>query len=214
MSDDNNNKDGSKVMIYFILGLLIVMAILFTVNTVKMVYITNDEINTNVTNDELVVIDFAHEKVHEGEHFFYRNFTIIPNAGDYDIHFMTSNVTDTEIHMTIQVENEVLAEYTLYENVSIITNGSNITYFNRDRNIGDDNHIYLFLEPTYANGTIIAQNLFGSGKKFGGQGRDANELILRKNYTSYVLHIDNLASGSTNNINWVFDWYEYETHTG
>jgi len=210
MSELQNSKE--KLSIIIIIGVvLIVLTMVLTYKSVNTSYVVNDNISTVVLNDELVTIDFAHEKVHDGEHYFIRNFTDIPNGGDFEIHLMTSEMDVEDIHMIIQVENNVETIYTLLENVTIIENGTRLNYFNRNRNSGDDNCVDLFFDPTYSDGEVIAENKLGSGKKFGGQERDANELILLRN-TSYVLLIENNADGAVDTVNYVLDWYEDKIH--
>jgi hypothetical protein len=50
MSEENNKTDNGKIFIIFLVGLIIALSVVFAFNQIKMSYIVNEVINTNITN--------------------------------------------------------------------------------------------------------------------------------------------------------------------
>lgn len=188
------DKKDNMAVVLFVCALIISTVIFFSAILIRSSY---------VVNDELVIINYAHEKIHEGEHYFIRNTTTLGNEENYTLLFWSY---DKEVHLTIEVDNSVQTHYSLYENVSVTVNGTPLYYYNRNRYYGDQNSLQLYTDPLWSGDKIIAESRFEEAKKFGGLARDSNEIILRNN-TMYILFIQNEATGD-DTINYVLDWYE------
>ena len=194
-----------------IVGFLVVavLTLFFTLSyKITYSYIINSDLNVSVTpSDNPIFVELAEKKeIHEGNFYFIRNYDIVASGTNLGFLF---NVTDKEIHIIISVLNEYNANYTLIENATIISSGTKLDYFNRNRLYTDASSIEIYKNPQFSGGLHIASNSFGDGGwrwSTGGGDSDVNELVLAP-HTTYILYIENLYSGN-NIFNYVFDWSE------
>ncbi len=157
-----------------------------------------------------VVIDSAHYEIHEGDHFFIRDVFNIPQTSSIGFNLDVGSSGDKYAHMTIAVQNELETHYELIEGVTYSTTGTTCSAVNRERNRTNTPDIFNCYQSysSYSVGTTIARTTLGSGRTFGGQARDSEEMILKRN-TKYRFVIINNAAGATNNVNLTLDWYEH-----
>jgi len=185
----------NNVVIIFI-GFFLILGVIFAMQTpVNLSYITNSQVET---------ITFEHQQVHKGEMWSIYNYTVLGNGDTEYLLFYTGNKS---VHLIFQLTNEVEAQFTFCENVSVVNNGTKLTYFNRNRNFIGENGVSAYLTDTIsACDVLFGSSRFGDKNQFGGRDRSINEYVLRKN-TIYALRVDNLAT-TDNTINFYLEWYE------
>ncbi len=149
----------------------------------------------------------AHAEIHEGRHFFCRDYTDLGNGGVSNILIVTPNI-NRQAHLTIEIEHELEASVEFARDWGASGNGVAMGAVNRDENSSTTPTVGIFSTPTLTtSGTTIERDRKGSGKKFGGGGRGEEEIILRTN-TKYLLQITN-RTANNNLVNWTIDWYEH-----
>lgn len=175
-----------------------------TIQKVSEVSISQVERTTN----SLKVIDYSHAELHSGAHYFARSWITLGNSESAELLIVTPD-TERWAHMIFQgsgEDGEILAE--IYEDAVTSDDGVRDNERNRNRNFPDDNTTFVYRGPVVSNlGTLLADNVFGSGKSSGGGGRDAEEILLKQN-TKYIFRVTN-NTVSANKINWTLDWYEH-----
>ena len=164
--------------------------------------------------DEAVIgIDYAHYKIHEGEHYFHMNFVDLSINAVRDIRITTGDNTKYS-HFLFYLDAETETEWLFYENSTIITPGTNMTLRNNNRNSNKTSSMTIDyidngnLAGANADTTVSADDrllggLLGSGKTGGVQQRE-NEIILKPN-TTYTLRLIANTAGFTD---YLFEWYE------
>ena len=169
-----------------------------------------DEVRIDASTNSLMVIDSAHHEIHEGDHYKIRGYEALAKGGDKQFLFLTPDTTEWA-HMIIGVDNTLSTIIVKLYEAPTYTLGSATacTKINRNRNSNNTSSISCYEDPTVsATGTLLGQNIFGSGKNStGGGDRDTNEIVLKQG-TAYLLDITEINITETN-INWLFDWYEH-----
>jgi len=201
--------EDSKGLPIIISGLLIALAIIFTINSVNVSYVTNDELITSINNDELVTIDFSHEKIHDGLHWKTGYADQSMSINDViEMLFVTSNSTEWA-HFTLVGKTTGGAIVSFYEGTTVTNNGTPTTTYNRNRNSLNASSTLVFHTPTItADGIKIAEKWVGEEDKksdIGGDSRGASEFILKQN-TNYLIRLTAYSSGMRGAIGG--DWYE------
>jgi len=169
-----------------------------------LIFIGSSNPSSYVMNDEITEITYQHEKVHKGELWFVRNYSVLPSGANTSIILHTG---PKNVHLLFEASNTIEALYKICENVTIISNGTKLQEFNRNRNYMGDDGVDIFAGGTYSSCSgILAEARLGDGKKVGSQVRSQNEYVLRAN-TSYVLYVENLETVE-NVINYYLEWYE------
>lgn len=171
-------------------------------------YDGKNEIPSDGTTRALLTIDYAHHEIHCGDHYFVREHMDIPSSSARQYIIATPN-TVRWAHTVISVLNELETEYILTEGVSTGSDGTPITPRNRNRNATDSATVVVTHTPVgVTGGTVIATARLGSGRNFGGEVRDTNEIMLKQN-TKYHFRINNVVVSASNLANVLFDWYEH-----
>lgn len=190
-TDDLHNKYG-----------LVTASALYGRNNGKVVPLIADK-----SSSALVSIDFAHHEIHEGDHYFIKNFTIISGSGVLDFLAVTPNTTKWA-HMLVQFSFEAEANIVIYEGATTSADGSAVISYNRNRNSANTAAVILYTGPTVTTtGTQISAYKTGSGKLTGGESRASAELILKQN-TKYLIRVTN-DTVSNNWVDYLADWYEH-----
>ena len=139
----------------------------------------------------LRIIDFAHHKLHEGEHYFFEEgFTLgVDGVREYLI-----TVPDSEMqpHLSIRVQFGLAGETAFFEGTSK-TGGTALTPRNRKRVAGDNAATTLTLTPGgTGDGTELFSTAHGSTggcpNSSGGQNRGESEIMLAPN-TAYLFRV-------------------------
>jgi hypothetical protein len=172
--------DSDFIVTVFIAGIFILlMASLFFVQPVVQadVVITNDtNLVDAISGGAVVSIDFAHQKIHEGEHFFTGDYSILGNGEVYDILYVTPNSTNFS-HVIFEIETQSESMFEYYEGVTTSNDGTPLVIFNRNRNSDNSPSLVFYHNPIVVdNGTLLGRGIFGNGKQTGGGIRDSNEI--------------------------------------
>lgn len=197
----SENRDNGNVFIGF-LGIVVFLAgIIFASGIVDIVH---------VSNDDIVVVDFPLQKVFQGEHYFYKNYTFLRNLDENKTFLF--QVNDEEVHMIFEFGNQDTTSYELYENCSVSDVGNKKRTFNRKREYDNNATMKLYSEPIInLDYAVRIYNARYVEKKFNpGIIRDNREIVLKKN-TNYCFVITNLVNAK-DHVNYLFDWYEGHLH--
>lgn len=175
-------------------------------------YIAKDESGNFkylLTNGEgdLVTIDWAHYKLHEGDFYSFDNASTLA-SGDSVKHFITTGAK--EIHLTYYYDATQQTTHRVIEGVTRTTAGTLLTDMNNDRNSTDTSTVVLRNSANFSGGTVLPKTqIFGiSGNTTQlkqGNTRAEAEIILKKNTTYLFLLV---SGGSSNVINRQYRWYE------
>lgn len=161
--------------------------------------------NSNPSNLKAVVIEFEHQKIHDGLFYSYPTYSTL-GAGLDGYYLITTPNTSTRMHFGahIQVDQETLLY--LYESPTA-SGGTSVTPFNHDRNSASTTTLAITSSPTVtANGTNISLDMIGSCGSSGGEVVASQEYILKQG-TVYLMRVHNNATGT---LEYVLDmiWYE------
>jgi len=181
-------------------------------NTYKTRYALRSSLDqVDITTNTVRSIEHAHAEIHEGNHFYYRQYITLLKAATYDILLVTPNTTRWA-HFSRAIESLVSScIFTLYEGVVTSSNGTPLTVVNRNRNSTTTNSTLIYHTPTITNvGTNISQAIVGAGKGLGGTSRDENEAVLKQN-TKYLCRITETNVNNTE-VNILLDWYEHTNY--
>lgn len=153
-------------------------------------------------------IDLPHSKIHEGEHFNYREFHEIQTLGVLEHLVITPNTTE-RIHMVISVgttASNLTVE--LFEGATVSANGTLENTRNRNRNFSDTPSALIYEGPTVTTtGDAILRQVVGSDEgKTSALSRDNEELVFKQN-TIYLLRITERDTSETV-ANLDFDFYQ------
>jgi hypothetical protein len=154
-----------------------------------------------------VGIDFPHYQTHVGRSFmFSETFTIGLNAEKF-YSFTTPDTTRlAHFIWTVFSKGEML--FRIHEAVTC-TEGTTITSYNSNRSSAITSVNVIKNVSAVSNyGTNIIVNQFGAVSSNGNGGVMTRDEIIFKPNTKYLLYLKSLAS--SNNINPVFRWYEYD----
>lgn len=166
---------------------------------------TGRESEIDVITFGLVTIDVAHHELHEGNHFFVKNWVDIPSASSVDLLYVSG---DADPHMRTSFEGTAAFQIDIYEGATTSNNGTAITVQNRKRSSLNICSCAIYSAPTVtATGTVFVRYKIGAGKT-GGSSTAENEIILKAN-TKYLIRLTSNVTGSTNTIDYLADWYEH-----
>lgn len=174
---------------------------------------SNDTIGKIVEEltDWLKTIDGAHHEIHEGDHYFCSETTIIANAED-KIYLIVTPDNEKFAHMVFFTTVSGEATIDLLEGVTVEANGTELDVINNNRNSDKEAGLKIYHTPTNPSGGNDLLNggaRIGLGRNIGGLSRSANEVILKRN-TKYLLTISNEIAGGSNITTQLFNWYEKE----
>lgn len=158
----------------------------------------------------LAVIQIEHGQIHAGRMFFVDSYIDLPNSQKLDVLFLAPSITDhKEAHLVFEVSFQSEGSFEVYENPTILGNGTPVTSFNRKRASTNNALSSLYTTPSLGDlGTLLISKRVGSGKGNGGDSRSNMELVLccdRK----YLFRMTNQTT-SDNLCNYQADWYEVD----
>lgn len=162
-------------------------------------------------SDAQRIIDYGHEEIHEGHHFFHEEDYEVP--GESELNFIL-DVKDENIHFVYSVDSD-FAGFTLesYEGVTSDDDGDPVLMINNNRESSNISSLIVRQDETYT--AITTEVRIRSASKgtavnpansSGGSIQRSNEVILKKN-TKYLILITNKSS-SANPINVDMSYYE------
>lgn len=193
-----------KNTIYYIFMLLVLVLLFFGVISTTPLAINNNPIDEN--SNSLIVIDFAHHEVHEGDSYVLTNQANLGSGASFDYIINTSGMNGKQAHIIVLARSTAEANLFIYENVTF-TGGTPNGEVNRNRN-SDNIAKATILEASniLTRQTKMFEQHFGSGKSIGGQSRNTLEFILKENET-YSIEFTSESPG--NDISWIIEWYEH-----
>ncbi|MFO7814989.1 MAG: hypothetical protein R6V14_04545 [Halanaerobiales bacterium] len=192
----SNEKENKNFVPYIILILTILMAGIIS---------SSPSLNPTYEDEALIGIDWVHFKLHEGEHYYLRDYFTLGGRETVNIVIYTG---ENEAHLLpIITANDGAINVSLYENSIITSNGTEIIYYNSNYNYGDLDGLTIYDGAVVSNfGDYKGRSYIGSGRTYGGVIRAENEIILQPN-TTYVFQITNQITNN-NVIDIILDWYE------
>ena len=166
-------------------------------------------------------IEYPHHEIHSGSHFICYHYAAGKNDGDeIAISFRTPDTTKW-IHVLANASASGAAYFYITENSTITDDsGTNLAIYNNNRNSITPSTVWNTAENpdvqgqavedvTWAGGTAIYRESFGSGNRAGGGARSDAEFVLKQN-EDYVFVVQSDAAGL--NLGLVLEWYEHTDH--
>jgi hypothetical protein len=162
---------------------------------------------------EVMTIDIAHEKIHEGVHYKTGFQDITMNVDDtITLLFVTPN-TSTQMHYTLTSQTTGEAIIYFYEGTVTSSDGTLSTSYNRNRNSLNLSSLLVYKTPTVTtDGMKLSEKWVGSEVfkgDIGGDVRGNSEFILKED-TKYLIRLTAVSDGMKGAIGG--DWYEHESH--
>jgi hypothetical protein len=159
----------------------------------------------------LVNIDYAHHKIHIGDHFFIANYVTLSKAGTLIFGVTTPNTTKWA-HMSWEFHGTNETLFQVYE-AATFTAGTPVTCQNNNRNSGTVSGLTVVTAPTITvAGNLIEAFLVGKDivpaakADIAGTASREDELVLKQN-TQYVFKFT--SNGNDNNLSYRALWYEH-----
>ena len=177
--------------------------------------LTNADESTFVSVDDhkaLVVIDYTHHEIHEGEYFSaFARFSGVADAGTRGILVRVPAQTSTQVHATFTASTEGDADAALYEAVTMTSAGTVCTNRNHYRDSTGTSGVIVTHTPGVTIGTaqLLANPVIPGGSKnsaTGGSMTTRDEWILGSG-KNYLLQLRN-DSGGAADMSCSISWYE------
>lgn len=160
------------------------------------------------------LIDVAHYRIHEGNHFMVHKvsigiaalvpkyFLIIPPPP------VQPDGSVIEVHIIFEINSDVGGTIEFFENPTVTTNGTPLTIINNNRRSPTTSLSEIFEDPTVtSDGTLLSQERIGTATTevvVGEFERDEEEFILHPQRT----YITKFAPLAVANITTEFNWYD------
>lgn len=171
--------------------------------------------NIDAVSGQNIRISFPHHELHEGHAYTIEAQAAGGSGTKATLSFKTPD-SEKVMHLLIHARANVEAHYTFGEAPTITADtGTNSPPFNRNRNSANTSDVIgtrtatagqITKGATVSNfGTILKNVHFGNGK-VGGERREDDEWLLKKN-TLYAFEIESEAASSDINIE--MEWYEH-----
>lgn len=210
-----------KKILFILLGLFLILfsgcssvGVSFVDSDSLATALNNTTIKTNITSPTyedkaLILMAWEEMQIHEGKHFYKREYFPLAGSSTLNVLIYTG---EQEAHFLPAISgNDGAINVSFWENPTVTTNGTLVPYFNSNYNYNDTNGLTFYRGGSVsALGTFKGRNYVGSGRTYGGTIRATDEIVLKPNST-YLMQIGNQIVTS-NVIDCVFTWYDYETH--
>lgn len=158
----------------------------------------------------LVIIDFEHHEIHEGNHYFYSHSVELASAATQN-YVIKAPVGDRRCHFTFSATGNAITQVDLYEMSDYLGN-TEVTIQNNNRNSDSfsETKIYNGLGAGSTLGNLIytmkSGSATGTSSRQSGISQRNAEIILRQD-TTYVIVI---TSGTNDNLcNLLVEFYEH-----
>lgn len=166
-----------------------------------------------VSISPIPMIELAHHRIHEGNHFFVHKISLGINIASPKYYLIIpppSAGTDTiEIHVIFEVVSDVGGTLILFENATIAANGTALTIINNNRRSTSTSQANVYEDPTVTTeGIEIFSERKGTTStevELGEFIRDDEEIIFHPN-KKYLLKFTPLVDGA--NITIEINWYD------
>jgi hypothetical protein len=156
------------------------------------------------------ILDVNHLRLHEGRAFkayrIYPNATQLANGASCNI--AVAWASGVYAHVLVDASCGGDAELYMYEGATV-SSGTSFTAVKRNRTSATTSQSAILINPTVTStGTEIDAEIItgGSGKKSGGAGSSALEIVLNP-LTTYLFRLTNV-SGSAQMAELFLEWYE------
>ena len=155
-------------------------------------------------------LDVNHLRLHEGRAFYayaFYPYSAMLAAGA-SINIAVAWATGKTPHLIYEANCGGDAEVYMYEN-AVVTGGTSLTAFNRNRTSATTSASALLLNPTVTStGTLLDAQFIpgGVGKKAGGGDAYASEQVL-SSLTTYLFRLTNV-NGTDHMAHLYLEWYE------
>lgn len=169
------------------------------------------ELKMDGTTRALTTIDFAHNEIHDGDHYFYTDTANLGSAATRE-YLITVADTDVVPHFLFDIIGSLKTTVDIFETTTK-TGGMAQTVFNNDRRSANTAETVVTHTPAGSgDGTKIFTCTLGtatgsSGKGAGGGARGESEILLKKN-TKYLIRVT--SGAADNDICTKLTWYEHE----
>jgi len=157
-----------------------------------------------------VVLDPDHHEVHEGNHYFYKNFVDFVGGADETVYFMfITPDTDTRIHAKVSLYANVEFEAYIFRDGTVSVNGTQVTTVNNRGDSPNTAELVAYAGPTVTtDGTQIWASKMGSGKNATGVAPGLNHEIVGDQNTIYLFKLVKKAV-QAGYMDVDFWWYEH-----
>jgi hypothetical protein len=156
------------------------------------------------------VVDINHLRLHEGKAF--KAYRIYPNAtklaAGASCNIAIAWASGVYAHIAVDASCSGDAELYVYEGATV-TSGTSFTAIKRNRTSATTSQSAILINPTVTvTGTEIDAEIIagGSGKKSGGAGTSALEMVLNP-LTTYLFRLTNV-NGTSHMAELFLEWYE------
>jgi hypothetical protein len=174
-------------------------------------YTDKDGVQQVVGSDRsMPTLDINHLRLHEGR--AYNAYRLYPDAAKLgagaSCNIAIAWASGVTPHLLVDASCGGDAELYIYEG-STVTGGTSFTAINRHRVLNTASQSAVLINPTVSvTGTEINAEVItgGSGKKAGGAGANALEMVL-KPLTTYVFRLTNV-NGTAHMAELILEWYE------
>ena len=158
---------------------------------------------------EVVTIDWAHEKQHDGDHYFVKTFLVdTGGSGSTTFFAFTTPSNGDRIHAKARLIPDVDTEINIYEG-SVITGGTPIAGMNNNRDSANVAGLAPVASPAHTTpGDLMWAARTGGGREAVGVAPGLNYEIIAKADTVYVFEIIKRTTADLV-IDIDFWWYEH-----
>jgi hypothetical protein len=156
-----------------------------------------------------VSMDFAHFKVHSGDHFMYTDSVEIASGGTQDYLITTPNTTKWA-HMTFYLDGSAITQFQLYEGSDKTgTTGQTVGNSNRNSLTIATITIHKGTSGGTTDGSLLHSYKGGSATNQAKDSTDTGngEKIILKQNTKYSLRITSGTNANLTNVR--LEWYEH-----
>ncbi len=157
----------------------------------------------------LKTIDFSHNRIHSGDHYFYYDSVQLNNGGSQDYLFTTPN-SKKWCHIIFDFDASTIAQFLLYEATD--KNGTTLQVIydnNRNSLKTSDSTIHKGVAGGTIDGNLLYQYKSGATaaqSKSMSSTRNDDEIVLKEN-TKYIFRILSFVNSNLANIK--LEWYEH-----
>lgn len=165
-------------------------------------------VNPTDVKGGVVTIDYEHHEIHEGKHFFIKNWQDVEETDtSLQYSFITPN-SSTQIHARVILFGEAEFDVEIWECATLAENGTLLTPINNFRNSTYKNKLLPFSDPSVSDpGTLIWAEKLGSARGNVGVNDGLNYEIIAQPDCAYLFNITKQTSG-THYVDIDFFWYE------
>ena len=159
------------------------------------------------------MIELAHHRIHEGNHFFVHRISLGINIASPKYYLIvpppTAGADTIEMHVIFEVDSDKGGTLILFEDATVSANGTALTIINNNRRSSSASDANIYEDPTVTvEGTSLFEDRKGTATTEAELGefiRDEEEIIFHPD-KKYLLKFTPLANGA--NITMEIYWYD------